>query len=119
MSIRYITKDPDTRTRSHDAHLSGGELGDGLGPFRDGVLGELTREGETDGSLDFSGRESGLLVVTGETPSFVDDLVEDVGDETVHDGHGLLGDPNGCRIGRDGVRGADTEQRRIREIIVS
>jgi hypothetical protein len=43
-------------------HLSRGELGDSLGTFRDGVLGELTGEDEADSGLDLAGGEGGLLV---------------------------------------------------------
>ncbi len=56
------------------------------------MLGELTGEEETDGSLDFAGRQSVLLVVADEAGGLVGDLLEDVVDEGVHDGHGLLGD---------------------------
>ena len=45
--------------------LGGGELGDGLGSLRDGVLGEFSGKDKSDGSLDFSGRDGGLLVVCG------------------------------------------------------
>ena len=43
--------------------LGGRELGDGLGALRDGVLGELAREGEAHGGLDLARREGALLVV--------------------------------------------------------
>lgn len=56
------------------------------------MLGELTGEEETDGSLDFAGRQSVLLVVADEAGGLVGDLLEDVVDEGVHDGHGFLGD---------------------------
>ena len=69
-----------------------GEFGDGLGSFRDGVLGEFTGEGELDGSLDFSGRQSVSLVASDEAGSFVGESVERVRDERVHDSHGLSGD---------------------------
>ena len=73
-------------------HLSGGELGDGLGALTDGVLGELSGEHEPDGSLDLPGGEGGLLVVLGELSGLSGDALEDVVDEGVHDGHSLLGD---------------------------
>jgi len=69
-----------------------GVLGDGFGSFRDGVLGELSGEEESDGSLDLSGGESVLLVVADEAGGLAGDLLEDVVDEGVHDAHGLLGD---------------------------
>lgn len=70
----------------------GGVLGDSLGSLRDGVLSELTWEEESDSSLDLSGGESVLSVVSNESGGFVGDLLEDVVDERVHDGHGSLGD---------------------------
>lgn len=64
-------------------------LGHGLGAFRDGVLGELTREQESDGGLDFSGRDGGLGVVLGQLGGFGGDSLEDVVHERVHDEHAL------------------------------
>ena len=71
---------------------SGAELGDGLGALSDGVLGELSGEEKSDGSLDLAGGEGVLLVVSDETGRLRGDLLEDVVDERVHDGHGSLGD---------------------------
>merc|ERR1711934_841608 len=71
---------------------SGGELGDGLGSFADGVLSELTWEKESDGGLDLTGGESVLLVVADEAGALSSDLLEDIIDEGVHDAHGSLGD---------------------------
>ena len=73
-------------------NLVGGELGDGLGALRHGVLGELTREHQAHSGLDLSGREGGLLVVTSQAGSLASKSLEDVVDERVHDGHTLLGD---------------------------
>ena len=56
------------------------------------MLSELTGEEETDGSLDLTGGEGVLLVVANETGGLGGDLLEDVVDERVHDGHGSLGD---------------------------
>jgi hypothetical protein len=70
----------------------GGELGDGLGSLRDGVLSKLTRKEETDGGLDLAGREGRLLVVSGELGGLKSDLVKDVVDEGVEDGDTSLGD---------------------------
>uniref|UniRef100_A0A453DZN0 Uncharacterized protein n=1 Tax=Aegilops tauschii subsp. strangulata TaxID=200361 RepID=A0A453DZN0_AEGTS len=70
----------------------GGELGDGLGALRDGVLGELAGEDEADGGLDLAGRDGGLLVVARQLGGLAGQLLEDVVDEGVHDGHGLGGD---------------------------
>ena len=73
-------------------NCSGGELGDGLGSFADGVLGELTWEEESDGGLDLAGGESVLLVISDESSTLSGDLLEDIVDEGVHDAHGSLGD---------------------------
>ena len=73
-------------------NCSGGELGDSLGSFADGVLGELTWEEESDGGLDLAGGESVLLVISDESGTLSGDLLEDIVDEGVHDGHGSLGD---------------------------
>uniref|UniRef100_A0A8R7TSF1 Uncharacterized protein n=1 Tax=Triticum urartu TaxID=4572 RepID=A0A8R7TSF1_TRIUA len=70
----------------------GGELGDGLGALGDGVLGELAGEDEADGGLDLAGRDGGLLVVARQLGRLAGQLLEDVVDEGVHDGHGLGGD---------------------------
>ena len=47
--------------------------------------------------MDFAGGHGGLLVVAGELGRFGGDLLEDVVDERVHDGHGLGGDA-GVRV---------------------
>ena len=75
-----------------DGTLVAGELGDGLGALGDGVLGELAGEDEADGGLDLPGRDGGLLVVPGQLGRLAGELLEDVVDEGVHDGHGLGGD---------------------------
>ena len=56
------------------------------------MLGEFTGEEEADGSLDLSGRQGVLLVVSNELGGLEGDLLEDVVDERVHDLHGSLGD---------------------------
>ena len=71
---------------------SRGELGDGLGALSDGVLGEFTWQEEADGSLDLPGGEGVLLVVSHKAGGLRGNLLEDVVDEGVHDGHGSLGD---------------------------
>ncbi|RCV31383.1 hypothetical protein SETIT_6G172600v2 [Setaria italica] len=73
-------------------NLGGGELGDGLGALGDGVLGELPGEDEADRGLDLAGGDGGLLVVPRELGRLRRQLLEDVVDERVHDGHGLGGD---------------------------
>ena len=66
-----------------------GVLGDGLGALGHGVLGELAGEREAHGGLDLARGEGALLVVAHELAGLVGDLVEDVGDEGVHDRHAL------------------------------
>ena len=56
------------------------------------MLGELSGEEESDGGLDFTGGEGVLSVVSDESGGLGGDLLEDVVDEGVHDGHGSLGD---------------------------
>ena len=72
--------------------LGAGVLGDGLGTFRDGVLGQFTGQQKPDGGLDLPGGDGGPLVVVGQTGSLGSDTFEDVVDEGVHDAHGLGGD---------------------------
>ena len=72
--------------------LGAGVLGDGLGAFRDGVLGQFTGQQKPDGSLDLPGGDGGSLVVVSKTGSFSSDTFEDIIDEGVHDTHGLGGD---------------------------
>ena len=72
--------------------LGAGVLGDGLGAFTDGVLGELTGKQESDGGLDLSAGDGRPLVVVGQAACFSGDTLEDVVDEGVHDAHGLAGD---------------------------
>jgi len=76
----------------NSSYSEGAVLGDGLGALADGVLGELTWEEETDSSLDLSGGEGVLAVVSHESGGLSGDLLEDVVDERVHDAHGSLGD---------------------------
>ena len=78
--------------RTHNCSLVRGVLGHGLGSLGNGVLGEFSWQEESDGGLDFSGGESVLLVVSDELGGLGSDLLEDVVDEGVHDGHGSLGD---------------------------
>jgi hypothetical protein len=56
------------------------------------VLGELPGEDEAHGGLDLTGGDGGLLVVPRELGGLGGELLEDVVDEGVHDGHGLRGD---------------------------
>ena len=72
--------------------LGAGVLGDSLGSLRDGVLGQLSGQDQTDGGLDFPAGDGGTLVVVGKTGSFTGNTLEDVVDERVHDAHSLAGD---------------------------
>ena len=67
-------------------------LGHSLGSLRHGVLGELTGQEQTDGSLDFPGGDGGTPVVVGKTRGLGSDALEDIIHKAVHDGHGLAGD---------------------------
>ena len=75
-----------------DQLLGAGVLGDSLGALRDGVLGELTREEESDSSLDLARGDGGPLVVVSESAGLSSDPLEQIVDERVHDAHGLGGD---------------------------
>jgi len=72
--------------------LGRGELGDSLGALRHGVLGQLSWEDEADSSLDLAGGHCGLLVVASQLGGLSGNLLEDVVDEGVQDGHGLGAD---------------------------
>ena len=68
------------------------------------MLSELTWEEESDGSLDLSGGESVLSVVSHKSGGLGGNLLEDVMDEGVHDGHGSLGDSGlGVNLLQDSV----------------
>ena len=47
-------QDTSAKVKQH-LSTSSGVLGEGLGSLGDGVLGQLTGEGELDSSLDFTG----------------------------------------------------------------
>ncbi|KAG6629253.1 hypothetical protein CIPAW_14G071700 [Carya illinoinensis] len=84
-----------TSRRSSDAGLErASKLGDRLGPLRNGVLGEFTRQHETHRGLDLPRGDGGLLVIPREPGSLLGELLKDVIDEAVHDPHGLAGDPD-------------------------
>lgn len=72
-------------------------LGDGLGPFADGVLGELSGKEQSHRSLHLSRRDRGPLVVVRQPGRLGGDSLEDVVHERVHDGHRLAGD-TGVRV---------------------
>lgn len=77
--------------------LRAGVFGDSLGAFRHGVLGQFTRQQQTDGSLDLPGCDGRPFVVVSETAGLSSDALEDVVHEGVHDGHSLGGD-TGVRV---------------------
>ena len=72
--------------------LGAGVLGDGLGALRHGVLGQLSREQKADSRLDLAGGDGGALVVGSELGGLAGNALEDIVDEGVQDGHGLVGD---------------------------
>ena len=78
-------------------HLGLIELGHGLGALGDGVLGELTREDETDGGLHIAAGHGGVAVDTAQFGGLGGDLLERVRDEVVDDRDALLGDA-GLRV---------------------
>ena len=84
-------------TRERDL-LGAGVLGHSLCSFRDGVFGQLAGQKETDGRLDFPGRDGRAFVVVGQTGRLSGDALENVVDEAVHDRHGFRGD---SRVGVD------------------
>ena len=56
------------------------------------MLGQLTREQESDSGLDFARGDGGPLVVVGKAGGLSSDALKDVIDKGVHDAHGLGGD---------------------------
>ena len=80
--------------------LGASVLGDSLCAFRHGVFGQLAGQKETDGRLDFPGRDGRAFVVVGQTGRLSGDALENVvdEDEAVHDRHGFGRD---ARVGVD------------------
>ena len=72
--------------------LAAGILGHGLCAFRHGVFGQLAGQKETNGRLDFPGRDGRAFVVFCQTGRLSGDALENVVDEAVHDRHGFRGD---------------------------
>lgn len=71
------------------------------------MLGKLSGEDESDGGLDLPGGDGRLLVVRSELGSLGSDSLENVVDEGVEDGHGLVGDTSvgvDLREGGEGKR---------------
>lgn len=75
-----------------------GVLGDSLGSFTDGVLGQLSGQQKSDGGLDFPTGDCGSLVVVSQTGSLGSNSLKDIVHETVHDAHGFAADSS---IGMD------------------
>jgi len=75
---------PKRKTRKEEKGMGG--IGGGTN------LGKLSGKDESDGGLDLPGRDGGLLVVGSELGSLGSDSLEDIVDERVEDGHGLVGD---------------------------
>jgi hypothetical protein len=63
--------------------LSRGELGDGLGALRHGVLSQLSWEDKADSSLDLAGGHCRLLVVASQLSGLCGKLLENIVDEGV------------------------------------
>lgn len=55
-----------------------GVLGNSLGTLRHSMLGEFTRQDQADRGLNFSGRDSGLLVVGSQLGRLGGDTLENV-----------------------------------------
>ena len=85
-------KDLEIRRGTKQRLLAAGVLGDGLGALTDSVLGKLTRQQETNSSLDLATGDGGTLVVVGQSGSFSGDSLKDIVDKAVHDRHGLAAD---------------------------
>ena len=68
------------------------ELSDSLATFGNGVLSEIAWEDKPDSGLDFAGSEGVPVVHVDKAGAFAGDPLEDVGNEGVHDEHGLVGD---------------------------
>jgi len=72
-------------------------FGDSLGSFGDGVLGEFTREDESDRGLNLTGGDGGLLVIGSKLGGLSSNTLENVVDKGVQDGHGTVRD-TGVRV---------------------
>ena len=83
---------PLKRHSANTSLLGAGVFGHSLGPFRDGVLGQLTGKKQTDGRLDLAARDGAALVVLRQARSLSRDTLENVVHERVHDGHSFGAD---------------------------
>jgi len=69
-----------------------GVFGDSLCSFRDGMFGQLSRQQQTDSSLDLPRGDGSPLVVMSQSRRFRSDPLEHIIHKRVHDGHGFGGD---------------------------
>ena len=91
--IWWLSKEPfGSKIHFFPNLLGGSVLGDGLGAFADGVLGQFTGQKESDRGLDLTAGDGRLLIVVSQAGSFAGDTLKDIVDETVHDAHGTAGD---------------------------
>jgi len=56
------------------------------------MLGEFSRQQQTNRSLNLATRDGGTAVVVGQLRGFIGNPLEDVVNKRVHDAHGLAGD---------------------------
>lgn len=68
-----------------------GVFGDGFCAFTDSVLGQFTRQQETNSGLDFPTGDGRSFVVVSQTRCFGSNAFENIIDKTVHDTHGFAG----------------------------
>ncbi len=84
-----------TSTQLFSSHLlAGSVLGDSLGTLSHNVLGQFSRQDETNRGLDLARRQGGSLVVGSKLGGLSGHTLKDVIDKAVHDVHGLVADSN-------------------------
>ena len=83
--------------RSRSNLLGASVFGHSLGSLRDGVLGQLSWQDETDSSLHLSAGDGGSFIVVSQTGSLGSDPLKDIINEAVHDAHGFAGN-TGVRV---------------------
>ena len=86
---------------------------------RDGVLGKLSREDETDRSLNLAGRDGRFLVVGRELGCLGRDALKDVVDERVEDEHGPAREKDEDEVSDGRRAGRRRRQTHLLEIPVS
>lgn len=92
-----------------EARLFGIVLRDGLGAFRDGVLGQFAWQQETNSGLNLATRNRALLVVASQTTRFGRNALKQIMDKVVHDRHALLGNTS-VRVNLFELRHTTTER---------